>query len=182
MTEFIEILVKIGIQVLVDVRSQPYSQYAIQYNREPFKQGLLKGGIEYVFAGDELGGRPKGDEYYDDEGRVLYGEYRHSAAFQKGVSLLSTLAVDKKVAILCSEENPAACHRKLLIGRYLTEQGDEVFHIRGDGTVQTDTEVNQQMSGAHEAQIGLFDIAETLEWKSIRSVSPRKVPKSFSGS
>lgn len=180
LTEFIEILVKAGIQVLVDVRSQPYSQYAIQYNREPFSQWLLKNGIEYVFAGDELGGRPKGEEFYDDEGKVLYGKYRYSNQFQSGITRLDGLTRNREVVLLCSEENPATCHRKLLIGRYLTDRGDEVYHIRGDGNIQTDAEVNQSMSGANEAQMGLFDLRETLEWKSLRSVSPRKAQKSFS--
>lgn len=37
--------------------------------------------------------------------------------------------------MLCSEEDPRRCHRRLLVTRVLTARGIPVLHIRGDGTV-----------------------------------------------
>jgi uncharacterized protein (DUF488 family) len=37
--------------------------------------------------------------------------------------------------MLCSEEDPRICHRRLLVGRVLTTRGIPVRHIRGDGSV-----------------------------------------------
>ena len=58
--------------------------------------------------------------------------------FQEGIQKLIAESKDKVVAIMCAEEDPANCHRHHLIGRYLSGQGLEVLHIRGDGTVQKD--------------------------------------------
>lgn len=176
---FVDLLKRFSIETVVDVRSQPYSQYSIQYNREPLKAVLNKNGLEYLWLGDELGGRPDGEEYYDEKGRVLYGKYSLSNRFKKGISTLLQYADTHVSVLLCSEENPAVCHRNLLIGRYLTEHDEEMLHLRSDGSVQTDSEINSGLSGEESGQIGLFSSKETLEWKSIRSVSLKKAPKSF---
>ena len=42
--------------VLVDVRSYPYSQFAPQYNREALQQALREARCQYLFLGEELGG------------------------------------------------------------------------------------------------------------------------------
>jgi len=41
------------------------------------------------------------------------------------------------LCILCSEEDPAKCHRGLLISRELTKLGIEVRHIRHDGSIES---------------------------------------------
>ncbi len=67
---FLNLLRQHEIDVVADVRSQPYSKYASQFNAEQIKRALAAAGVEYVFLGKELGGRPDGDEFYDDEGHV----------------------------------------------------------------------------------------------------------------
>lgn len=62
--EIMEHLRKYDIEVLVDVRSIPYSQYTPQFNREAFAQALGQSGIEYIFEGEALGGRPKDPTCY----------------------------------------------------------------------------------------------------------------------
>ena len=52
-----------GTEVLVDVRSVPYSKYVPQFNVDNLKRGVESVGIRYVFMEDEyakniLGGRP----------------------------------------------------------------------------------------------------------------------------
>ena len=62
---FLDLLTKHGIQVLADVRSQPFSKYTPHFNRE-YLQGTLRDcRMKYLFMGDQLGGRPEGDEFYD---------------------------------------------------------------------------------------------------------------------
>lgn len=48
-----------------DVRSSPYSKYATQFDRESLLEALRAAGFQYVYLGSELGGRPRGDAYYD---------------------------------------------------------------------------------------------------------------------
>jgi uncharacterized protein (DUF488 family) len=60
----ISLLRRYDIQVLLDVRSSPYSQYSTQFYRENIEKTLQEAGIEYRFAGDYLGGRPKDPACY----------------------------------------------------------------------------------------------------------------------
>jgi uncharacterized protein (DUF488 family) len=57
--------------------------------------------------------------------------------FVQGVNRLLELADEQTTAIMCSEENPAECHRHHLIAQFLMAEHPEVDvrHIRGDGTV-----------------------------------------------
>ncbi len=139
----VALLEQYQIQVLVDVRSSPYSQYSPQFNRENIELTLQEAGIEYRFAGEYLGGRPKDPSCYKSselpDGKV---DYLHLVDysivmtkdfFQKGIQRLIELAQSSRTAIMCSEEDPARCHRHHLIGRYLTGKGITVLHIRGDG-------------------------------------------------
>ena len=87
---------------------------------------------------------------------------------------------DYTVALLCSEEDPGACHRRLLIGRVLGERGVSVEHIRGDGRLQSEPEVAAEAGPARTDQMSLFEGFEELSWKSIPSVSPKRRPNSSS--
>jgi hypothetical protein len=79
-----------------------------------------------------------------------------------------------RVAMLCSEEDPAICHRGLLVGRVQRERGAQVDHIRGDGRIQADNEVFAKNDSV-EKQGKLFDADEAPAWKSIPSVYGRSV-------
>jgi uncharacterized protein (DUF488 family) len=123
------------IDVLADVRSQPYSRYNPQFRRENLKTALEQAGLGYVFLGAELGGRPPEPEFRDGQGHVRYDLVRASDRFRGGLERLLTGAASYRVAIMCSEEDPARCHRRRLITPALVAAGVEVRHIRGDGRV-----------------------------------------------
>lgn len=167
--------------MLADVRSQPYSRYAPQFNHDSIKRAIIADGLKYLYLGEELGGRPKGDEFYDDEGYVLYSRVARSEPFLRGIARLEAGIPRYRVAVMCSEEDPSGCHRHLLIGRVLRERGVELRHIRGDGRVQTDLELELEGGGERAEQLSLFPSSEELPWRSLRSVSPRRPPPSFSG-
>ena len=54
---FLELLTRHSIELLVDTRSQPYSRYSPQFNRETLKAWLGEAEIAYLFLGEQLGGR-----------------------------------------------------------------------------------------------------------------------------
>jgi len=139
------------------------------------KARVTAAGIKYLFLGAELGGRPRGEEFYDADGHVLYWRVAESPAFLEGISRLEAGIQKYKVAIMCSEENPAVCHRRLLIGRVLVMRGITITHIRGDGQVQTDAELAVEGKGrdGEDHQVMLFKDQGTDTWKSIRSVLQR---------
>jgi hypothetical protein len=83
------------------------------------------------------------------------------------------------VAVLCSEENPANCHRHLLIARVLRDRGVAITHIRSDGSTQSEEELEAaNVDGSQQGP--LFDHAEDKRWRSLRSVSRRRAPVSSS--
>jgi len=180
---FLALLQQHQIQVLVDVRSSPYSKYVSQFNSATLAVAVQQTGIKYMFMGKELGGRPDGDEFYDVEGHVLYNRVAEAPFFLEGINRLKRGGRTYKVAIMCSEEDPTACHRYLLIGRVLAKQGVDLLHIRGDGHVQTAAELSPSKEIV-SAQPSLWgeQLPEQEEgaWKSIRRVSPKKQPPSSS--
>lgn len=152
---FLSLLQSHAIQVVVDTRSQPYSKYTPHFDQIDLKAALTAAGIRYLYLGRELGGRPDGDEFYDEDGHVLYDRVAATPLFQEGLSRLERGIQEYKVALLCAEENPAACHRRLLVGRVLIDRGFQVDHIRGDGTVQTEEEIAAEINPDRD-QLSLF--------------------------
>ena len=75
-----------GVQVVVGARSQPCSKYATQLDPEALKPVLQDAGIRYLDLGRELGGRPKGAEFYDGEGHVSDDRVRATSIFQEGLA------------------------------------------------------------------------------------------------
>ena len=119
MESFISLLKDNSIDIVVDVRSNPYSRYAPQFSKNNIQNTMETNSIKYLFLGKELGGKPESLEYYDSKGYVLYSKIAESIPFQKEIKRLLKGAKAYRIALMCSEENPANCHRMLLIGRVL---------------------------------------------------------------
>ena len=139
LSQLIEQLIFHHIQLVVDVRSTPYSKFASQFNRETLQQTLIKSGIQYSFAGSTLGGRPTDPSCYKNgempEGKadylhlVDYPVVIRKPFFIRGLNRLIELADGQVTCILCSEIDPNKCHRHHMIGKALVEQGVTVLHI-----------------------------------------------------
>ncbi len=180
------LLARHEIAALVDVRSAPYSRYVPHFNRPSLEAAAKRAGIAYRFMGDTLGGRPQGDEYYDAEGHVLYGRVARADWFRQGIARLRELAARERVAMLCGEEDPVGCHRRLLVGRVLAREGALLRHIRGDGRIEEEREVALDVpppSLWDDASEEAAGEREERAWKSIRPVSRTPAPSdSSSGS
>jgi len=180
---FLRLLRQHRVEAVVDTRSYPQSKFAPQYDGVRLRTFLRDNGIEYIFLGKELGGRPLGAQFYDDDGRVLYSKVAEAPFFQRGLERLDHGMRKFRLALLCSEENPSVCHRRLLIARVLAPRGIAVDHIRGDGSVEAEEELLQAESvNSGEEQLRLFEHTKASEWKSIPSVLPRKRQSSSSAS
>ena len=121
------------IKTLVDTRSQPYSRYSPQYNRDALQSQLAKLKIEYVYMGDVLGGRPQGSEFYLGGGKVDYDLLGAAPFYLEGIDRLLKLAATSPLAFMCSEADFRNCHRYKLITRTLIGRGIEVRHILHSG-------------------------------------------------
>ena len=94
------------IQFLVDVRSAPYSRFTPPFNRRRLEPVLAATGVRYLFAGDELGGRPSNAKHYDAEGHALYGEMALELRFRQMIDRLADGVRDHRIALMCSEGRP----------------------------------------------------------------------------
>ena len=169
---FIGLLKKYSIEVVVDVRSNPYSKYASQFNKKEIQRDIQTNDMNYLFLGKEIGGKPSDPQFYDSDGYVLYSKIAGSADFLEGIERLLNGIKQYKIALMCSEENPETCHRRLLIGKVLSDHGVEVLHIRSDGRVQSERDILREDSSnqKNEAQQSLFMIENGNNWKSVRAV------------
>jgi uncharacterized protein (DUF488 family) len=143
---FLDLLECHQIQAVVDVRSVPFSRFAPHFNGPELQLLLGQRGIQYVFAGEILGGRPSDPMYYKTgvipEGKadylsiVDYPAIAQQPWYQRGVQRLVDIAATRATAIMCSEENPLRCHRHYLIENSLRDRDAKVVHIRRDGTLE----------------------------------------------
>ena len=115
--EFLEILKKYKIEVVIDVRRWPTSRLFPHFKKENLEKSLKKIKIEYHHF-ENLGGFRKG-------GYLAYTETRD---FKKALENLIKFAKKKKVLIICAERFPWKCHRAF-IAQKLEEKNIKVIHI-----------------------------------------------------
>jgi uncharacterized protein (DUF488 family) len=166
--EFVSNLQRHGIEAVADVRSWPRSRHASWFDQGPIAQALRAAAISYVWMGPGLGGRPDDPALYLPDGRVRYDRVAATERFQEGIRRLRDGMERMRVVIMCSEENPEHCHRRLLVARVLAAEDIAVRHIRRDGSVETEQ--------GFVIHTGLFG-EEELSWTSTASASQRRRPK-----
>ena len=155
--EFLDLLAKAKIEVLVDVRSNPDSRWAPFANKENL-EGILKAAqIRYIYSGNVLGGHPAAQDCYNpDTGEVDYKAIQGKEYYKSGIKQILDLLKSSSVCIMCAEENPTSCHRNCLVAESLRQEGVSVFHIRGDGRIQTDEELRKEKLGIAANQLALL--------------------------
>ncbi len=134
-TRFVGLLEGASIEKLVDVRSHPGSRFHPQFNKAALANALKARGIAYYWLGEALGGKPKNSRLLAEDGRPDYQKMAATPAFGTGIEALMALAGDGPCAIMCAEEDPARCHRTLLVAPALMPCGLTIRHIRGNGRI-----------------------------------------------
>jgi len=119
---FINRLKRWSINCLVDLRSQPYSEYVPHFNRERLSDSLRSRGIAYLYFGDKLGGRPHGG----------FEKFRTSEKFKENIDLLLTQIEGKIPALMCAEFDISKCHRRF-IAVEIIKKGIDVTVIDKEG-------------------------------------------------
>ena len=146
---FIALLRRHDITLVADVRSQPYSRWTHQFNRETLAHDLADAdvGIAYRFMGDALGGRPSDPALYDPgQEHPDYRRVEQTDAYQAGIDRLLELAQTERVVVMCSEGDYHCCHRHLLIAQTLLGRGVQVLHIQPNGETVEGERIAQQLS------------------------------------
>jgi len=171
------------ITAVADVRSHPYSRPNPQFDRDTLSNALRKAGLHYVFLGSELGARVS-DSNYHRNGRVQYELLATTDFFRAGINRILKGVETQRIALLCAEKEPLACHRCILIGRHLRALDLPVRHILHDGSLEDhDASINRlvQQLGISDKQLfhdrdDVIAMAYALQSERIAFV-PRRVPR-----
>ncbi len=124
------------VQTLVDVRAQPYSRHAPDFNREPLTRLTAAAGLGYRWMGDRLGGRPTAPDLLDADGLPDWRRLAGTPSFRAGIVELAELARGGRTALLCAERDPTTCHRSVLLAPAFVAEGFHVAHILPDGSLR----------------------------------------------
>ena len=155
---FVSLLKNNKINVIVDVRSIPYSKFASQYNRESLKQYLKKNKISYIFMGDLLGARYENKNLLFDDGKVNFKKVQEIKSFQDGITRLDNgIKKGYNISLMCSEKEAFDCHRFGLISEFLTRNSVEVNHIYSDKVISQKI-LEQQLLKKYEKKLPKADL------------------------
>lgn len=161
---FIDLLRQHQVTAIADVRSSPYSRYLPHFTRAALEQVLTEAGIRYVFLGRELGARPDNPDCYVD-GKALYDKIAATEAFEQGLQRLRKGIQTHRIALMCAEQDPIACHRAILICPHLKQFDFNINHILKNGDLETHDRLEERMLEKHgfaqpkdSQQLTLFDL------------------------
>jgi len=105
---FIGLLKEHSVNLLLDVRSRPYSRMK-GFSKNAVAASLREADIGYRWAGDRLGG--------------------FSGISEPAIAGLAETAERNTVCLMCMEVDPDKCHRKTEIARRLSDYGVSAHHI-----------------------------------------------------
>lgn len=154
---FIGLLRRYEIETVADVRSSPYSRYSPQFNRDVLETALRNAQIRYVFLGRELGARRAEDACHVD-GQARYDRIAQLPTFRRGLERVLHAVGRYRVALMCAESDPIACHRTILVCRELKRicPNLEIAHILRDGTTERQEMSETRLVNLHKLQPELF--------------------------
>jgi uncharacterized protein (DUF488 family) len=140
--ELIDLLKDAGVSYIVDIRSIPHSVRFPHFGSQALRSSLRRAGIDYIYLGDLLGGKPLPHEEAADtqwkQGHLdarLVASLRRTSRWRQGIQRLAALVkgradVNEQGCLLCSETDPAKCHRAFVALELASElPGLEVSHL-----------------------------------------------------
>jgi uncharacterized protein (DUF488 family) len=163
-SDFLKALLNYDIDVVADVRSQPYSRFKPEFNRENLKTVLKNSNIGYAFLGDQCGARIDDPDCYVD-GKIDFNRVAQNKEFQKGLKRLKKAMENYRIAIMCAERDPINCHRTVLICRNLCFEHIVIKHIVGNGLIEDHLDTERRLIRIHKLDQSLLYLsdAERLE-------------------
>jgi uncharacterized protein (DUF488 family) len=162
---FVDLLKAGGVEVLVDVRSMPYSRRFPQFGRERLAARLAIAGILYRYEGAALGGKPKEHASYD--------ELAQRPDFKDALGRLIASAPDTTLCLMCAEKEPLDCHRTVLVARRLAERGAAVEHLLASGGARAHVDIEETLL-AKDGEPDLFAVRDDRATRLARAYSERE--------
>ena len=137
--EFIDILRRNQIEILVDVRHFAGSRRFPHFNKVALHGALATAGIRYEHLVELGGRRPIHRDSHNVAWRNAsfraYADYMETQPFWDGIDHLLKIALVGRTAIMCSEAVWWRCHRSM-IADFLKAMGVQVLHILSAKKIQ----------------------------------------------
>jgi len=128
---FLSLIQANDITHIIDIRSIPYSRHAPWSNKSRLPELLKPFRICYTYLGHKLGGKKKTlSDKLRQQGVTPIGIYNDA------IQMLLQLSLRDKLSLLCSEGDPANCHRQHIVAQTLLDSGVKVIHILKDGSLK----------------------------------------------
>ncbi|WP_026886386.1 DUF488 domain-containing protein [Clostridium beijerinckii] len=144
--KLIDMLKTYNINTVIDIRGTPYSKYNVQYNKETIAETLKKEGFIYIYMAKELAAQREDKKSYNKEGYSDFEKVISEEMFLRGIERLK-LGCERgyKIALLGAMQDPIRCHRSILVGRSLRENGFNVKHILDDCTLASQEKIEENL-------------------------------------
>lgn len=144
--KLIDMLKHYNINTVVDIRGTPYSKYNVQYNKETLAQTLKETGFIYIYMAKEFAANRENKISYNNEGYSDFEKVITEKEFLKGIERLKTgCGKGYNIALLGAMQDPIRCHRSILVGRSLRENGFNVKHILDDYTLASQENIEESL-------------------------------------
>lgn len=125
--DFQQRLERHSIDVVIDVRSRPFSRFS-HFCQPVFRAKLNHVGLSYLHL-HELGGLGVDDNR-------SFAQASKSPPIQAALELVMHIATRAQPVLCCSENDPLQCHRCLMLAPALNAMGAKVIHILADGSAE----------------------------------------------
>jgi hypothetical protein len=122
--DFAQKLADAGVERVIDVRELPISRRR-GYAKTALAEAMGAAGVEYVHVKALGNPRPFRDLYKSgrvDEGRAAYDAFL-LAERREALETLAAMLLEKPSALMCFEDDPATCHRTVILNALCDELG-----------------------------------------------------------
>ena len=135
-----------GINVLIDVRSNPYSSLFSQFNKEQLNTVLTANSIYYRNYAKEFGAQQTDRSFYTPQGYLDFETFTDSDAFADGYRRIEDGLKQKYTfAFMCAEKDPIDCHRAIMISKTFKDNGYEVLHLLPENKQLSQLDIEERL-------------------------------------
>jgi uncharacterized protein (DUF488 family) len=123
--QYVNVLKDNNVSMVIDVRETPWS-YKPGFSKKPLSEGLQANGIAYVHV--KSAGNPKANRKMGLPQAEVIERYKEHLEGNPGCldeiyELIAGRAWDGAVCLLCFEEKPHDCHRKVILDKLSEKKG-----------------------------------------------------------
>lgn len=158
--DFVQTLKNNNITCVIDVRSNPFSEYFQDYNKDILEKKLKKENIMYRNYKKEFGARQEDPSFYP-KGYLDFDLFTKSEQFNEGVlKIAKGIEMGFSFVLMCAEKDPITCHRNIMVAKAFKERGYNIKHILFDGSIESQDDIEKRMIKEYfpeRNQMALFD-------------------------